>query len=58
MTIDIDIYIYILPYLRGVEFSGEEVIALPLAIIASLFVWIQVSATVDQMYVNNINCDS
>ena len=54
MTIDI----YILPYPRGVEFSGEEVIVLPLAIIASLFVWIEVSATVERMYVNNINCDS
>ena len=51
-------YIYILPYPRGVEFSGEEVIVLPLAIIASLFVWIEVSATVERMYVNNINCDS
>ena len=54
MAIDI----YILPYPRGVEFSGEEVIVLPLAIIASLFVWIEVSATVERMYVNNINCDS
>ena len=34
MTIEI----YILPYPRGVEFSGEEVIVLPLASIASLFV--------------------
>ena len=34
MTIEI----YIFPYLRGVEFSGEEVIVLPLASIASLFV--------------------
>ena len=52
------IYIYILPYPRWVKFSGEEVIVLPLAIIASLFVWIEVSATVERMYVNNINCDS
>ena len=34
MTIEI----YILPYPSGVEFSGEEVIVLPLASIASLFV--------------------
>ena len=34
MTIEI----YILPYSRGFEFSGEEVIVLPLASIASLFV--------------------
>ena len=26
--------------------------------IASLFVWIEVSATVERMYVNNSNCDS
>ena len=52
------IEIYILPYPRGVEFSGEEVIVLPLAIIASLFVWIEALATVERMYVNNINCDS
>ena len=45
MTIEI----YILPYPRGVEFSGEEVIVLPLAIIANLFVWIEVSATVERM---------
>ena len=32
------IYIYILPYPRMVEFSGEEVIVLPLAFIASLIV--------------------
>ena len=32
------IYIYKLPYPRGVEFSGEEVIMLPLASIVSLFV--------------------
>ena len=54
MTIEI----YILPYPRGVEFSGEEVIVLPLATIASLFVWIEVSATVERMYVNNSNCES
>ena len=35
MTIEI----YILPYPRGVEFSGEEVIVLPLASTASLFVF-------------------
>ena len=34
MTIEI----YILPYPRWVEFFGEEVIVLPLASIASLFV--------------------
>ena len=54
MTIEI----YILPNPRGVEFSSEEVIVLPLATIASLFVRIEVSATVERMYVNNINCDS
>ena len=53
----IDIYIYS-PYPRGVEFFGEEVIVFLLAIIASLFVWIEVSATVERMYVKNINCDS
>ena len=51
--------IYILPYPRGVEFSGEEVIVLPLAAIASLFVVeLRSSATVERMYVNNSNCDS
>ena len=45
MTIYIYIYIYILPYPRGVEFSGEEVIVLPL------------TSTVERMYVNNSNCD-
>ena len=54
MTIEI----YILPYPRGVVFSGEEVIVLQLAIIASLFIWIEVSATVERMYVNNSKCDS
>ena len=54
MTIEI----YILPYPRGVEFSGEEVIVLPLAAIASLFVGIEVSAIVERMYVNNSNRDS
>ena len=54
MTIEL----YKLPFPRGVEFSGEEVIVLPLAIIARLFVWIEVSATVERMNVNNINCDS
>ena len=44
LSLYIYIYIYrerereILPYPRGVEFSGEEVIVLPLATIASLFV--------------------
>ena len=52
------IYINILPYPRWVLFSGEEVIVLPLATIASLFVWIEVSANVERMYVNNSNCDS
>ena len=33
------IYIYILPYPSKVEFSGEEVIVLPLAYIASLFIY-------------------
>ena len=33
-----EIYKYILSYPRGVEFFGEEVIVLPLAIIASLFI--------------------
>ena len=37
-NIYIYIYIYILPYPGGVEFSGEEVIVLPLVPIASLFV--------------------
>ena len=37
-TNTIYIYIYIIPYPRVVEFSGEEVIVLPLASIASLFV--------------------
>ena len=32
------IVIYILPYPRGVEFSGKEVIVLPLESIASLFI--------------------
>ena len=45
MWMTIEIYIYI-PTPRGVDFSGEEVIVLPLATIASLFVWIEVSATV------------
>ena len=41
-----------------VEFSGEEVVVLPLAFIASLFVNELVSADVEWMYVNNSNCDS
>ena len=55
----IDIYIYILPYPRGVEFSGEEVIVLPLASIASLFVdELGSRQPVERVYVNNGNYDS
>ena len=36
---DYGISLYILPYTRSVEFSGEEVIVLPLAFIASLFIY-------------------
>ena len=51
--------IYILPYPRGVEFSGEEVIVLPLASIASLFVdELRSQQPFERMYVNNSNCDS
>ena len=53
------IYIYILPYPRRVEFSGEEVIVLPLAFMASLFVdELRSRQPFERMYVNNSNCDS
>ena len=52
MTIEI----YLLPYLRGVEFSGEKVIVLPLPSIASLFV--DELRSRQPLYVNNSNCDS
>ena len=53
------IYIYILPYPRGVEFSGKEVIVLPLAFMASLFVdELRSRQPFEWMYVNNSNCDS
>ena len=49
----------ILPYPHGVEFSGEEVIVLPLASIASLFVdELRSRQPFERMYVNNSNCDS
>ena len=37
----------------------NEVIALPLAFIARLFIyiWIELSVAVKQMFVNNSNCD-
>ena len=48
-----------LPYPRGVEFSGEEVIVLPLALIASLFVEeLRSRQPFERMYVNNSNCNS
>ena len=43
-----------LPYPRGVEFSGEEVIVLPLASIASLFV-VELKS---RLPLNGCNCDS
>ena len=53
------IYIYILPNPRGVEFSGEEVIVLPLALIANLFVdELRSRQPLERMYVNNSNCNS
>ena len=42
-----------------VEFSDEEVIVLPLAFIASLFVYeLRSWQLFERMYVNNSNCDS
>ena len=53
MTIEI----YILPYPRRVKFSSEEVIMLPLAFIASLFVFeLRSRRPFERMY--NSNCDS
>ena len=40
-----------------VEFSGEEIIVLPLAFIASLFVY-ELRSRRERMDVNNSNCDS
>ena len=55
MTIEI----YILPYPRGVEFSGEEIIVLSLASIANLSVdELRSRQPFERMYVNNSNCDS
>ena len=51
------IYIYIL-YIYMVEFSGEEVIVLPLVYCKPLHIWIEVSVAIERMYVNNSNCDS
>ena len=49
----------ILPYTRRVEFFGEEVILLPLASIASLFVYkLRFRQPFERMYVKNYNCDS
>ena len=51
--------IYILPYPRGVELSGEEVVVLPLAFTASLFVdELRSRQPFERMYVNNSNGDS
>ena len=53
------IEIYILPYPRGVEFSSEEVIVLPLASMqASSKDELRSQQPFERMYVNNINCDS
>ena len=42
-----------------IEFSGEEEIVLPLAFIASLFVYeLWSRQPFERMYVNNSNCDS
>ena len=42
-----------------IEFSGEVVIVLPLASIASLFVdELRSQQPFERMYVNNSNCDS
>ena len=55
MTIEI----YILPYPRGVDFSGEEENRVAISgYCKPLRRWIEVSATVERMYVNNSNCDS
>ena len=55
MTIEI----YILPHPRGVEFSGEEVIVLPLASMqASSKDELRSQQPFERMYVNNIYCDS
>ena len=55
MTIEI----YILPYPRGVKFSSEEVIVLPLASMqASKKDELRSRQPFERMYVNSINCDS
>ena len=42
-----------------VKFSSEEVIVLPLASIANLFVFeLRSRRAFERMYVNNSNCDS
>ena len=53
------VYIYVLPSPLGLRSLANEVIALPLAFIARLFiyVWIEFSVAVKRMYVNNSNCD-
>ena len=68
MSVCLSIYIYIYmwmtieiytPLPRRVEFSGEEVIVLPLAFIASLFIdELRSRQPFERMYVNNSNCDS
>ena len=46
-------------YIYRVEFSGEEVIVLPLAFMASLFIdELRSWQPFERMYVNNSNCDS
>ena len=51
-------YIYF-PNPVGLSTLANEVIALPLAFVARLFIciWIELSVAVKQMYVNNSNCD-
>ena len=53
------IYIYILPYPRRVEFSGEWSYRVAISVYYKpLHIWIEVSVAVERMYVNNSNCDS
>ena len=54
------IYIYIYsPTPVGLSSLANEVIALPLAFIARLFIYLsfELSVAVKRMYVNNSNCD-
>ena len=53
------VFIYILPYTRRVELSGEWSNRVAISVYCkSLHIWIEVSVAVKRMYVNNSNYDS